>query len=101
MAGAFTDRVGCRGQVGMDGRGRALDNVFIERLWRSAKYDQVYLHDYGSNARAALGRYFRFYNHERSHQALGYRTPAAVTRGRRLPDFHRGALRPLTRPSRL
>lgn len=83
-ASAFTDRVEAAGaQVSMDGRGRALDNVFVERLWRSVKYEEVYLHDYGSvpNARAALGRYFQFYNHERPHQALGYRTPAAVYAG--------------------
>jgi putative transposase len=83
-ASAFTDRVEAAGaQVSMDGRGRALDNVFVERLWRSVKYEEVYLHDYGSvpNARSALARYFRFYNHERPHQALGYRTPAAVYAG--------------------
>ena len=80
-ASAFTDRVTAAGaQVSMDGRGRALDNVFVERLWRSVKYEEVYLHDYGTvpNARAGLGRYFEFYNHERPHQALGYRTPADV-----------------------
>jgi len=83
-ASAFTDRVEAAGaQVSMDGRGRALDNVFVERLWRSVKYEEVYLHDYGTvpNARAALGRYFQFYNHERPHQALGYRTPAEVYAG--------------------
>lgn len=80
-ASAFTDRLTAAGaQVSMDGRGRALDNVFVERLWRSVKYEEVYLHDYGTvpNARAGLGRYFEFYNHERPHQALGYRTPADV-----------------------
>jgi putative transposase len=80
-ASVFTDRVVAAGaQVSMDGRGRALDNVFVERLWRSVKYEEVYLHDYGTvpNARAALGRYFQFYNHERPHQALAYRTPAEV-----------------------
>jgi putative transposase len=68
----------------MDGRGRALDNVFVERLWRSVKYEEVYLKDYGSvpDARTQLGRYFRFYNHERPHQALGYRTPAVVYEAR-------------------
>jgi putative transposase len=83
-ASAFTDRVEAAGaQVSMDGRGRALDNVFVERLWRSVKYEEVYLHDYGTvpNARAGLGRYFQFYNHERPHQALGYRTPADVYAG--------------------
>jgi putative transposase len=64
----------------MDGRGRALDNVFVERLWRSVKYEHVYLYDYERvpELRAGLGHYFQFYNHERFHQALGYRTPAAV-----------------------
>jgi putative transposase len=80
-ASAFTERVEAAGaQVSMDGRGRALDNVFVERLWRSVKYEEVYLHDYGSvpMARAGLARYFAFYNEVRPHQALGYRTPAAV-----------------------
>lgn len=80
-AEAFTQRVEAAGaQVSMDGRGRALDNVFVERLWRSVKYEEVYLHDYGSvpAARAALDRYFEFYNEVRPHQALGYRTPGAV-----------------------
>jgi putative transposase len=60
----------------------ALDNVFIERLWRSVKYEEVYLRDYadGWEAEAQLAAYFRFYSHERIHQALGYRTPAAVYR---------------------
>ena len=64
----------------MDGRGRALDNVFTERLWRSVKYEEVYLADYDSPraARRGLGAYFEFYNHRRLHQALGYRTPAEV-----------------------
>ena len=64
----------------MDGRGRALDNVFVERLWRSVKYEEVYLKDYadGWEAAASLGRYFNFYRKERLHQALGYRTPAEV-----------------------
>ena len=67
----------------MDGRGRALDNVFVERLWRTVKYEEVYLRDYQSvwDARQHLARYFAFYNEERLHQALGYRTPAAVYRG--------------------
>ena len=57
-----------------------MDNIFIERLWRSLKYEEVYLKDYESvaEARAGIERYFRFYNHERLHQSLGYRTPAAV-----------------------
>lgn len=66
--------------ISMDGRGRALDNIFTERLWRSVKYEEVYLHEYGSpkEARHGLTRYFDFYNHKRLHQALGYRTPAEV-----------------------
>jgi putative transposase len=65
-------------QISMDGRGRALDNIFTERLWRTVKYEEVYLHEYDSprEARQGLTRYFQFYNDERSHQALAYRTPA-------------------------
>ncbi len=64
----------------MDGRGRALDNVFIERLWRSVKYEEVYLRSYESawELERSLDRYFRFYNEERPHQSLGYRVPASV-----------------------
>ena len=64
--------------ISMDGRGRALDNVFIERLWRSLKYELIYPGDFasGTDLFQALDRYFRFYNHRRPHQALGYRTPA-------------------------
>jgi putative transposase len=67
-------------QISMDGRGRALDNVFVERLWRTVKYEEVYLKDYTNvrEARQGLGEYFMFYNHKRLHQALGYQTPAAV-----------------------
>ena len=66
--------------ISMDGRGRALDNIFTERLWRTVKYENVYLHDYGSprEARQGLSHYFDFYNHERPHQSLHYRTPAQV-----------------------
>ena len=66
--------------ISMDGKGRWIDNVFIERLWRSVKYEEVYLHGYanGTEARAALTRYFSFYNTRRSHQALEYRTPDEV-----------------------
>lgn len=69
--------------VSMDGRGRCLDNIFIERLWRSLKYEEVYLRDYVvvPEARAGIGRYFEFYNHERPHQSLAYQTPAAVYGG--------------------
>ena len=70
--------------VSMDGRGRFLDNIFIERLWRSLKYEEVYLKEYGlvSEARAGIGRYFQFYNHERLHASLDYRTPASIYLGR-------------------
>ncbi len=64
----------------MDGRGRDLDNIFVERLWRSVKYEEVCLHDYDDvrQAREGLGRYFDFYNRERLHQSLNHQTPAAV-----------------------
>jgi putative transposase len=67
-------------QISMDGRGRALDNIFIERLWRSVKYEDIYLKDYAavSELEAGLVDYFRFYNDERPHQSLDYRTPAEV-----------------------
>jgi len=70
-------------QISMDGRGRALDNIFVERLWRTVKYEEVYLKEYASVPEAveSLGAYFRFYNQERPHQALGYRTPEVVYRG--------------------
>ena len=78
---AFTERLLARQiRISMDGRGRALDNIFVERLWRSVKYEEIYLNDYGSvpEVNGGLGRYFRFYNGERLHQSLNYRTPAAV-----------------------
>ena len=64
--------------ISMDGRGRALDNVFIERLWRSLKYELIYPGDFATGLELfpALENYFHFYNHQRPHQALGYRTPA-------------------------
>lgn len=67
-------------QISMDGRGRALDNIFIERLWRSVKYEDIYLKDYASvpELDAGLADYFRFYNDERLHQSLNYRTPAEI-----------------------
>jgi len=67
-------------KISMDGRGRARDNIFTERLWRSVKYEEVYLHDYASPKEAAqnLSRYIHFYNHQRPHQSLEYRTPAQV-----------------------
>jgi putative transposase len=81
---AFTARLKEGGiRISMDGRGRALDNVFVERLWRTVKYEEVYLRDYQTvwEARHGLAHYFVFYNEERLHQALGYRPPAAVYHG--------------------
>ena len=75
----FTGRLLKAGvRISMDGRGRALDNVFIERLWRSVKYEDIYLRDYadGHALHAGLTRYFRFYNHARPHSALEDQTPA-------------------------
>ncbi len=70
-------------KVSMDGKGRCIDNIFVERLWRSVKYEEVYLHAYDSphEARTGIGRYLEFYNLERPHQALGYQTPDALYRG--------------------
>jgi putative transposase len=67
-------------QISMDGRGRLYDNIFVERLWRTVKYEEVYLHEYRTvfEARTHLEAYFRFYNKERPHEALGYRTPHEV-----------------------
>ena len=78
---AFTGLLQQHGvRISMDGKGSYNDNLFIERLWRSVKYEEVYLKAYqdGTEARIGLGNYFRFYNTERPHQALGYRTPAEV-----------------------
>jgi putative transposase len=87
---AYTSRLEVAGvQISWDGRGRALDNVFVERLWRSVKWEEVYLKDYQTVADAVRGldHYFRFYNHERLHQALGYQTPAQVY-GMATPGVH-------------
>jgi putative transposase len=75
----FTGELETRGiLISMDGRGRCFDNIFIERLWRSLKYEEVYVREYVSvpDARTGIGNWFRFYNQERRHQSLGYRTPA-------------------------
>lgn len=83
-ADAFTKVLLARGiAVSMDGKGRCLDNVFVERLWRSLKYEEVYLHAYDDAlaARQGIGSYFDFYNERRPHQALGYQTPGAFYRG--------------------
>jgi putative transposase len=77
----FTGRLNATGiRISMDGRGRALDNVFVERLWRTVKYEDIYLHDYadGGELRQGLTNYFQFYRSRRPHQALGYRTPEEV-----------------------
>jgi putative transposase len=80
---AFTGRLLANGiHISMDGRGRAFDNIFVERLWRSVKYEEVYLKDYQDvqESITGLGGSVEFYNHERLHQSLAYRTPAAVYR---------------------
>ena len=77
-------------QISMDGKGRALDNIFTERLWRTIKYEEVYLKDYASprEARSGLTAYLDFYNHRRLHQALDYQTPASIyfKKGDQSPD---------------
>jgi putative transposase len=83
-AATFTGRLEAAGvAVSMDGRGRALDNVFVERLWRSVKYEDIYIQGYDTvpGLHRGLSRYFAFYNEERPHQSLDYRTPAAIYRG--------------------
>lgn len=80
---AFTGVLIERGiTISMDGRGRALDNIFVERLWRTVKYEEVYLKQHGSLQDLLMGltRYFMFYNEERLHQSLGYKTPDVVYR---------------------
>jgi len=77
----FTDELECHDiRVSMDGRGRVFDNIFIERLWRSVKYEHIYLYDYETvpALAAGLGDYFQLYNYERPHQSLSYLTPADV-----------------------
>jgi putative transposase len=83
-AETFTGELLARGiKISMDGKGRCIDNVFVERLWRSLKYEEVYLNDYDDlvEARAGIGRYLRFYNNRRQHQKLGYQTPASFYDG--------------------
>jgi putative transposase len=80
---AFTGTLAAAGvKISMDGRGRWMDNVFVERLWRSLKHEDIYLKGYadGREAKAGIGAWFAFYNTARPHQALGYRTPMAVWR---------------------
>jgi putative transposase len=79
----FTGMLAAAGvRISMDGRGRWMDNVFIERLWRSLKYEDIYLKGYadGREARAGIGAWIAFYNSRRPHQALGNRPPMAVWR---------------------
>jgi putative transposase len=67
-------------QISMDHRGRAFDNIFIERLWRTVKYEDIYLKDYDTprEARAGIARYLQYYNLERPHQSLNYQTPSDI-----------------------
>ena len=87
----------CGIAISMDGRGRVYDNIFVERLWRTVKYEEVYLKDYADpgEARTGLGAYFRFYNQERPHQALQYRTPVEVYQGRAGEKGEGAAARPV------
>ncbi len=78
---SFTKALLLKGiNISMDGRGRALDNIFVERLWRTVKYENIYMNDYQTvpELRAGLKRYFEFYNQERLHQSLDYKTPSEV-----------------------
>ena len=80
----FTARLESDGiKISMDGRRRVYDNIFVERFWRTVKYEEVYLHEYRTvaDARAHLAAYFRFYNEERPHETLGYRTPHEIYYG--------------------
>ena len=92
-ASAFTGRLESAGiAISMDGHGRALDNVFIERLWRTVKYEEIYPKDYQSawEAEDSLADYFEFYCYERIHQSLAYRTPAQVYGHGRIATSGRG-----------
>jgi len=87
---AFTGRLAEAGvRISMDGRGRTFDNIMIERLWRSVKYEEVYLKDYENlrDARKGLAEYFEFYNNERPHQSLGSTPPVEVYSGKRYRGF--------------
>ena len=95
-SGAFTGHLQAAGiQISMDGRGRCMDNIFIERLWRSLKYEAVYLHELadGLKARRVIGEWIGFYTTERPHSALGGRTPAEAYRGARPADMMDTSLR--------
>lgn len=85
---AFTSILLANGiRISMDGRGRAFDNIFIERLWRSLKYEEVYLHDYssGKEAKENIKKYFNFYNYARHHQSLDYKKPGEIYFGKKIP----------------
>jgi len=80
----FTDALEAEGiAISMDGRGRCMDNIFIERFWRSLKYEDLYLKSYETipELTQGLNAYFNYYNHQRPHQALAYQTPAEVHHG--------------------
>jgi len=96
---AFTGLLEQHGiKISTDGKGSYNDNLFVERLWRSVKYEEVYLKAYqdGRDAKISLGNYFRFYNTERPHQALGYRTPAEVFTSTPLETTSTGMVESLT-----
>jgi putative transposase len=80
-------------QISMDGRGRCFDNIFVERLWRSVKQEEVYLKEYADvwEAEESLRRYFEFYNYRRPHQSLGYRTPFEAYQKGRKTEENKGA----------
>jgi putative transposase len=99
-SGSFTGVLEAQGvAISMDGRGRVYDNIFVERLWRSLKYEEVYLREYGTvrEARLSIGKYFRFYNFERLHQALGYQTPYQLYAGTRTNGSEPGPNNPVSR----
>ncbi len=81
-------------QISMDGKGRALDNIFTERLWRTVKYEHVYLHEHATPraVRQGLSDYFAFYNYRRPHQALAYQTPAVIYAGKEATNHNRSTL---------
>ena len=88
-ASTFTSRLESRGiAISMDGRGRYLDNIFIERLWRSVKQEKIYRYDFETieEVEEALAEYFEYYNNERLHQSFDYLTPAQVFYGYKKPD---------------
>jgi len=89
----YSDRLKAAGaQISMDGKGRAIDNILTERLWRTVKYEEVYLNDYANprEARSGLSVYHHFYNHQRPHQSLDDATPAEIYFGRLLPIINNG-----------